>query len=79
MLYINSKLNFNSVPNIIVTQPKLAQVDDIQRPIYLRDFTWQISNTDGQVTAQKILDFVNKRTNRNVFLLDFLKKIRNER
>lgn len=71
MLYINSKLNFNSVPNIIVTQPKLAQVDEIQRPIYLRDFTWQISNTDGQVTAQKILDFVNKRTNRNVFLLDF--------
>ncbi len=60
------KLNFNSVPNVIVTQPKLATVEDFQRPIFLRDFTWQISPTDGQVTAQKILDFVNKRTNRNV-------------
>ena len=62
----NSKMNFKSVPNLIVTQPKISQVDEIQRPIYARDFTWQISPTDGQVTSSKILEFVNKRTHRNV-------------
>lgn len=61
-----SQNKFNSVPNLIITQPKISNLDEIQRPMYLRDFTWQISTTDGQVTASKLLEFINKKTLRNV-------------
>jgi oligosaccharyltransferase complex subunit gamma len=37
-----------------------------ERTEYLRNFKWGISYTDGSVTSHKFLEFVNKRTGRNV-------------
>lgn len=44
----------------------MATLGSIERPIYMKDFLWQISNTDGVVNSQKLLEFVNKKTERNV-------------
>ena len=37
------------------------------RKIHLRDNTWQFAPSDGVITIQKILEFINKKTNRNVY------------
>jgi oligosaccharyltransferase complex subunit gamma len=36
------------------------------RALYLRDFKWLISSTDGHVTSHKLLEFINKRTGRQI-------------
>lgn len=50
----------------MVSSPKTAIVPKESRNSYLRDFTWLISSTDGHVTAHKFLEFINKRTGRDV-------------
>jgi len=35
--------------------------------MYLQGFKWSISHTDGHVTTHKMLEFVNKRTGKEVF------------
>jgi oligosaccharyltransferase complex subunit gamma len=35
--------------------------------MYLQQFKWSISYTDGHVTTHKMLEFVNKRTGKEVF------------
>ena len=34
----------------------------------MREFKWVISSTDGHVTAHKILEFINRRTGRDVIV-----------
>ena len=36
------------------------------RAIYLRDFKWMITLTDGHVTSHKLLEYINKRTGRQI-------------
>jgi hypothetical protein len=35
--------------------------------MYLQQFKWSISHTDGHVTTHKMLEFVNKRTGKDVY------------
>lgn len=50
----------------MVTSPKTAIVTKEARSTYLRDYIWLITSTDGHVTAHKFLEFINKRTGRDV-------------
>ena len=59
-------MKFNSVPNILVSHPKMSTIGSIEKPIYIKEFLWQISNTDGVINSQKLLEFINKKTERNV-------------
>ena len=38
------------------------------RKIHLRDNTWSFAGSDGVVTPQKLLEYINKKTERNVFI-----------
>lgn len=49
-----------------VSKPYMAMVSEIEKKIYLQQFKWSISQTDGHVTTHKMLDFVNKRTGKDV-------------
>lgn len=60
------KYNFKSVPNLFVTTPKLAKLKESEKAEYFKNFLWQISQSDGILTSQKLLDHVNKKTGRNV-------------
>ena len=62
-------LGFYSVPNIFVSQPKIVSVPLDEQKDYLKNFKWTISHTDGSVTSHKLLEFINKRTGRNVNIL----------
>jgi oligosaccharyltransferase complex subunit gamma len=44
----------------------MAVVSQLERESYLKDYKWRISSTDGVVTTQKMLDFINKRTHKNI-------------
>jgi oligosaccharyltransferase complex subunit gamma len=57
---------FRSAPNLVVSKPHMAVVKGEEFRSYLKDFSWWITSTDGSVTTQKMLEFVNKRTHRNV-------------
>jgi oligosaccharyltransferase complex subunit gamma len=35
--------------------------------MYLQQFKWSISHTDGHVTTHKMLEFVNKRTGKDIY------------
>lgn len=59
--------NFETVPNIVVSQPHMAIITDPrQRSEYYREFTWKITPSDNEVTTDKILEYVNKKVNKNV-------------
>ena len=57
-----------TAPNLIVSKPHMA----IQRSggdnfrSYLKDYYWRISSTDGVVNTRKMLEFINKRTGKEV-------------
>jgi oligosaccharyltransferase complex subunit gamma len=57
---------FDAAPNLVVSKPYMAVVSDFERDSYLKEYKWWISHTDGVVTTQKILDFINKRTKKNI-------------
>lgn len=51
----------------------MAIVSEIEKKQYLQKYKWAISYSDGDVTTHKMLDFVNQRTNHNVFYKPTLK------
>jgi hypothetical protein len=59
--------NFETVPNIVVSQPQMAVITDPRRKAeYAREFTWKITASDNEVTTDKMLEYVNKKVNKNV-------------
>lgn len=64
---------FKSIPNLVVSKPEMAIVSEIEKKQYLQKYKWAISYSDGDVTTHKMLDFVNQRTNHNVFYKPTLK------
>jgi len=54
------------VPNLVVVPKKLAYLDQASRPVFMRDYIWTISQTDGVVNSHKLLEYINKRTDRNI-------------
>jgi oligosaccharyltransferase complex subunit gamma len=44
----------------------MAVVSETARTAYLQSFKWSISYSDGHVTTHKMLEFVNKRTGKDV-------------
>ena len=44
----------------------MATMGRAEKLEFLKHLTWHITYTDGQVTAQKLLEFTNKNTGRNV-------------
>lgn len=61
-----TQFNFNTAPNIIVSKPKMAVLSDVELKKHLQDHKWAISYSDGHVTTHKMLEFVNKRTGKNI-------------
>jgi len=59
-------LQFRSVPNILVSTPKILRLRDNEKVEHYRSFMWQISMSDGTLTSQKLLEHVNKKTGRDV-------------
>eukprot|EP01016_Furgasonia_blochmanni_P041525 TRINITY_DN5408_c0_g2_i2.p2 TRINITY_DN5408_c0_g2~~TRINITY_DN5408_c0_g2_i2.p2 ORF type:complete len:292 (-),score=58.52 TRINITY_DN5408_c0_g2_i2:723-1598(-) len=58
---------FEQVPNLLITNPKMLTLEeDVLKNIYMRDNLWFMTRTDGLIDARRILDYVNKRTGRNV-------------
>lgn len=73
---IFKNFGFKNVPNLVVSQPRsLLIIDESERQAYMRDFMWQISPTDGKIIANKILEFINKRTDRSVEYKESLSKL----
>ena len=66
-MHIYSEFGFKGAPNLVVSKPHMAVVSEIEKKIYLQQFKWSISQTDGHVTTHKMLDFVNKRTAKEIF------------
>ena len=67
IMHIYAEFGFRGAPNLAVSKPYMAMVSEIEKKIYLQQFKWSISQTDGHVTTHKMLDFVNKRTGKDVF------------
>jgi cell division septation protein DedD len=63
---IFEQFGFNTAPNIVVSKPHMAVVSEMERRLYLQQFKWSISSSDGQVETHKMLEFVNKRTDKDV-------------
>ncbi|KAL4488805.1 hypothetical protein ABPG72_016458 [Tetrahymena utriculariae] len=59
-------LEFKSVPNLLVSVPQHALVSDSERNNFLKGFKWSISGSDGLVTHHKLLEYINKRTGREI-------------
>lgn len=58
---------FETVPNIVVSQPPMAIISDPrQKAEHFREFTWKITPSDNEVTTDKMLEYVNKKVNKNV-------------
>ena len=57
---------FNTAPNIVVSKPHMAVVSEVEKKVYLQQYKWSISSSDGQVETHKMLEFVNKRTDKDV-------------
>jgi hypothetical protein len=60
------KFGFRSIPNLLVSNPKMIKLRDSEKGEYFKNYMWQISMSDGILTSQKLLDHVNKKTGRNV-------------
>lgn len=60
------QFGFTTAPNLVVSKPKMAVVSEAGRAAYLQGFKWSISYSDGHVTTHKMLEFVNKRTGKDV-------------
>ena len=67
IMHIYAEFGFRGAPNLVVSKPHMAVVSEIEKKMYLQQFKWSISQTDGHVTTHKMLDFVNKRTGKDVF------------
>lgn len=65
--HIYEQFGFKGAPNLVVSKPHMAVVSEIEKKMYLQGFKWSISHTDGHVTTHKMLEFVNKRTGKDVF------------
>eukprot|EP01017_Pseudomicrothorax_dubius_P014128 TRINITY_DN1652_c0_g1_i2.p1 TRINITY_DN1652_c0_g1~~TRINITY_DN1652_c0_g1_i2.p1 ORF type:complete len:353 (-),score=96.74 TRINITY_DN1652_c0_g1_i2:80-1138(-) len=64
---IFQKFHFNSVPNILVSLPKMTSIGSEENmQAYLKQYLWIMSVSDGVITSSKLLDHVNKKTSRNV-------------
>ncbi len=63
---IFEQFGFNTAPNIVVSKPHMAVVSEMEKRLYLQQFKWSISSSDGQVETHKMLEFVNKRTEKDV-------------
>lgn len=50
----------------MVSKPHMAVVSDMEKRLYYQQFKWSISSSDGQVETVKMLEFVNKRTDKDV-------------
>lgn len=44
----------------------MAVVSESEKKLYYQQFQWSISSSDGQVETHKMLEFVNKRTGKDV-------------
>jgi len=44
----------------------MAIISQEERSQYLRGFKWAITHTDGHVTSHKLLDYINRRTDRSI-------------
>lgn len=64
---IYQEFGFKGAPNLAVSKPHMAVVSEIEKKIYLQQFKWSVSPSDGHVTTHKMLEFVNKRTGKEVF------------
>lgn len=67
IVHIYEQFGFRGAPNLVVSKPHMAVVSEVERKMYLQQFKWSISQTDGHVTTHKMLEFVNKRTGKEVF------------
>lgn len=67
IVHIYEQFGFRGAPNLVVSKPHMAVVSDVEKKMYLQGFKWSISHTDGHVTTHKMLEFVNKRTGKDVF------------
>lgn len=52
---IFEQFGFNTAPNIVVSKPHMAVVSEIERRLYLQQYKWSISSSDGQVETHKML------------------------
>jgi len=59
-------LQLTSVPNILVSTPNILRLRDNEKAEHYRNFMWQISQSDGTLTSKKLLQYINKKTGRNV-------------
>ena len=66
-MHIYEQFGFRGAPNLAVSKPHMAVVSEVEKKMYLQQFKWSISQTDGHVTTHKMLEFVNKRTAKDVF------------
>lgn len=65
--HIFKTFNFETVPNIVVSQPHMAIIrDPRQKAEYFKEFTWKITPSDNEVTTDKMLEYVNKKVHKNV-------------
>ena len=63
---IFDQFGFNSAPNLVVSKPQMSVVSQSERRLYYQQFQWAITHTDGQIETVKMLEFVNKRTGKDV-------------
>jgi hypothetical protein len=49
------QFGFNTAPNIVVSKPHMAVVSEIEKRLYLQQYKWSISSSDGQVETHKML------------------------
>jgi hypothetical protein len=66
MRFFFDLFEFKSAPNLVVSKPRMAILSESEARAYLKAFYWEISYNDGHVTTHKMLEFVNKRTERGV-------------
>jgi hypothetical protein len=63
---IFEQFGFKTAPNIVVSKPHMSVVSEVEKRLYYQQFQWSISSTDGQIETHKMLEFVNKRTEKDV-------------
>ena len=49
------QFGFNTAPNIVVSKPHMAVVSEMEKRLYLQQYKWSISSSDGQVETHKML------------------------
>ncbi len=58
-------LHLKTVPNILVSTPKILRLRENEKVEHYRNFLWEISTKD-KLTSKKLLNYVNEKTGRNV-------------